>query len=143
MDDKIPSVSNLQAEKSQRDEFKTTIYKVVLKKCIEKIQYTNRNTDQTFVIFEVPKLLIGHPSYDMRSCILYIISKLNAENYLLEFIEPFYLYIDWGTPTTKKKNPIPEGNIKEQTQKILKLFPNASKVEYVYQDQSKSTIKKR
>ena len=66
-------------------------------KCIEKIVYTNRHTEQTFVIFEVPKILIGYPSYDMKSCIIYLMNQLSRHNYMVDFIHPFYLYIDWGS----------------------------------------------
>lgn len=97
----IPSVEYLQKQKSDKENSKLEIYKVVLNKCIEKIVYTNKHTDKTFIIFEVPQVLIGYPLYDMKSCLLYIIKKLFKHGYIIEFIEPFYLYIDWGS-----SNPI-------------------------------------
>ena len=72
----VPSISSLHIEKQQKQSSTNDIYKTVLNKCIEKIIYTNRHTDKTFIIFEVPKLLIGQTTYDMKSCIHYIINNI-------------------------------------------------------------------
>lgn len=140
----IPSIGFLQKEKSIKENSKMDIFNVVLNKCIEKIVYTNRHTDKTFVIFEVPKILIGYPMYDMRSCILFLIQKLSQKGYLIEFIDPFYLYIDWGCKnnTSSSHNILSvcknDKKLEKQTKYILEKFPNTSKIEFVYQDTSNS-----
>lgn len=138
---KIPSISNLHEVQRLKQSNRIEIFNIVLNKCIEKIVYTNRQTDKTFIIFEVPQVLIGYPSYDIKSCILFLKSKLESENYIVEFIDPFYLYIDWGghsSGSSKKRfganitlNP---DRLKEQTKILLKNFPNADKIEYIYED---------
>lgn len=142
--DKIPSIDSLHQEKTSKEKSKLDIFQVVLNKCIEKIIYTNRHTGQTFIIFEVPRILIGYPSYDMKSCILYLINALSKNKYLVEFIEPFYLYIDWGTQVRSKKpeTKVVPNKLQKQTMEILQKFPNASKVEYVYHDSSLTPKKK-
>ena len=134
---KLPSIESLMKEKSIKDNSKQEIFNIVLRKCIDKIIYTNRHTDKTFVIFEVPKILIGYPTYDINSCIRFLIAELSRKNYLVNFIEPFYLYIDWGTPSIDKSHIQSSMNsnldLKEQTKLLLKKFPKA-KVEYVYED---------
>ncbi len=137
----IPSIDSLQKEKNSKENSKVDIFNIVLSKCIEKIVYTNRHTDKTFIIFEVPKILIGYPQYDMRTCILFLISKLSAHKYLIEFIDPFYLYIDWGSvPSSSTKTASPSlpsslpTQLKKQTHALLKKFPDTSQVEFVYQD---------
>jgi hypothetical protein len=151
----IPNIYSLQQERKNRDKLKTDIYSIVLNKCIEKIVYTNRNTDKTFIIFEVPKILIGYPSYDMQHCLLYLMEKLSDKDYLVEFMEPFYLYIDWGRPSNRKNskfsnkfNDIPTidpSRLKNQTKKLLQKFPGTEKIEFVYEDQinSKNKSKKK
>ena len=143
---KIPSIDSLHKEKNVKDEAKHEIFALVLKKCIEKIVYTNRHTDKTFIIFEVPKIMIGFPMYDMRSCILFMMSRLAQHGYIIEFIDPFYLYIDWGsnnlTTSTCSLNIIPTSNpekLKQQTKTLLKKFPDTSKVEFVYEDTLKNS----
>lgn len=136
----LPSISALKEEKTMKEQSKIEIYNVVLNKCIQKIIYTNRHTDQTFIIFEVPKLLIGYPSYDMKSCILFLINKLSSKNYLVDFIDPFYLYIDWGSAIQNRSQKMPivpspmQDKLKSQTRQLLQQFPDTSKVEFVYAD---------
>jgi hypothetical protein len=149
----IPSIHSLHKEKTQKENSKFKIFEIVLSKCIEKIVYTNRHTDKTFVIFEVPKILIGYPMYDMKSCILYLLNKLSESSYLVEFIDPFYLYIDWGCVTqstaTKIKTInklIPTSNpnkLKHQTQKLLDKYPDTNKIEFIYQDLLTNNNKKK
>jgi hypothetical protein len=125
----IPSISSLHVEKQQKQCSTNDIYKTVLNKCIEKIIYTNRHTDKTFIIFEVPKLLIGQTTYDMKSCIHYIINNISTHGYLVQFIEPFYIYIDWGSKALKREKDI---DIKKKD--LLRYFPGIKEVEYVYED---------
>lgn len=142
----VPSVNVLKQIRDVKDSSRRDIFQIVLTKCVEKIVYTNRHTDKTFIIFEVPQVLIGYPTYDMRSCILFLKHELELENYLVDFIEPFYLYIDWGghghgtshRKTAKFVNPtLPTMNperLRKQTKQLLTQFPNADQIEYVYQD---------
>jgi hypothetical protein len=134
----IPSIDSLHKEKSVKDDSKIKMFNVVLNKCIEKITYTNRHTDKTFVIFEVPQVLIGFPIYDMKSCILFLISKLSASGYIIEYIEPFYLYIDWGSQAkSSSKAFIPSSNpnkLRKDAMHLLQKFPDTSKIEFVYED---------
>jgi hypothetical protein len=129
---KIPSIQSLHEEKYIKENSKEQIFGIVLNKCTEKIIYTNRHTDKTFIIFEIPKLLIGYPSYDMKSCILFMINKLSSKGYLVEFIEPFYLYVDWSCGKSNKNNVIHE-KLKLKENSIKKQLPNTD-IEFVLQD---------
>lgn len=142
----IPSIHSLHKEKYIKESNKIDIYNIVLNKCVEKIVYTNSNTDKTYIIFEIPKILIGYPNYDMKSCILFVINKLSQNGYLIDFIEPFYLYIDWGSPTSsfhtsskfnQKLNSFSTNNVEKlrtQTKALLSQYPNTSNIEFVYED---------
>ena len=152
MNDNIPSINSLHKEKFIKETSKIDIYNIVINKCVEKIVYTNRHTDKTYIIFEIPKILIGYPNYDMKSCILFVINKLSQSGYMIEFIEPFYLYIDWGSPVNKidnnlniKINALKTNNsekLRAQTKALLSQFPNTSNVEFVYEDTLPNTSKK-
>lgn len=144
---KIPSISSLQQEKSIKEKGKNDIFNIVLTKIIQKITYTNRHTEQTYIIFEIPKMLIGYPQYDMKSCILFVMNQLSNNGYIVEFVEPFYLYIDWGCTrqkpvdykgslTTKHKD-----KLQTQTKALLSQFPNTSQIEFVYEDKLKDKLK--
>lgn len=142
----IPSISSLHEEKDIKEKSKKDMYNIVLNKCVEKILQTNRQTDKTFVIFEVPSILIGYPFYDMQSCTLFLIEQLKRHKYIVEFIEPCFLYIDWGSPSKESSIKIKSSRLQEQTRKLLEKFPDTNQVQYVIADDNiknkKATTKK-
>lgn len=132
MEQRIPNINNLHNEKNIKEKIKTEAYILVLNKCIEKIIYTNKHTEQTYIFFDVPRFLIDYPFYDMNSCVMFIMNKLVPNNYKVSFIAPFYLYIDWSTQITFN-NKIPD-KLKIQTKELLKKYPDTTKVVYEYTD---------
>ena len=133
----IPSITSLHDEKNKKILNTNDIYKTVLCKCIEKIKYTNRHTDKTFIIFEVPKILIGYANYNMKSCIHFIINNIISHGYIVQFIEPFYIYIDWGSNRNFNKS------FQLNTSELLKKFPNVDQIEYIYEDEYKKNKKNK
>jgi hypothetical protein len=147
----IPSISALHQEKHIKESSKHGIFNIVLNKITQKIIYTNRHTDQTYIIFEIPKILIGYPQYDMKSCLLFIMNKLTNNGYIVEFMQPFYLYIDWGSSLNSNNsnnithitNKMPsishkhKDKLRAQTRALLNQFPNTSQIEFVYEDKDK------
>jgi hypothetical protein len=149
-DIKIPSISSLHNEKSIKETSKIDIFNIVLNKCVEKIIFTNRNTNKTFIIFEIPKILIGYPNYDIKNCILFLINRLSGKGYLIEFIEPFYLYIDWGSKPKTLDNVKLKDNTLFSIQKkhLFNKYPDLSKysdskIEFVIDDNSTSKRNKK
>lgn len=142
----IPSINSLHKERSVKEQARVNVFNIVLNKCIEKILYTNKHTEHTYIYFEVPEILIGVPSYDMKSCIHFLLKQLSDAQYKVLFIDPFYLYIDWGTNTSSNidfQKYIPTSNpekLRKQTKELLKKFPNTSKVVFEYEN---SSLKKR
>ena len=146
---KIPNISNLHAERLVKENAKNEIFTIVLNKCIDQIVETNSRTEHTFIYFEVPNIIIGFPGYDRLACVHFLIQELKKENYKVEFIEPFYLYIDWSKNTKAKtidnlmiQNIIPTSNpdrLREQTKELLKKYPNASKIVFEYEDSRKDS----
>lgn len=147
----IPSISSLHQEKHIKETSKNDIFNIVLNKIVQKIVYTNRHTDQTYVLFEIPQILIGYPQYDMKSCLLFVMNRLSASNYFVEFIDPFYLYIDWGKSISQSSKTITSNistkhkdKLSQHTKNLLHKFPNTSQIEFVYEDelQGKKRLKK-
>lgn len=136
----IPDINNLHIEKQIKDNIKNEMFNIVLKKCIEDINYTNKCTEKTYIIFEVPNIIIGFHNYNPISCIHYLIYKFTKKGYLVQFMEPNKLYIDWGTNTSN--NIQDNGKLKKQTNELLKKYPTATKVEYVYEDEVKKKKRK-
>ena len=136
----IPNISKLQNVKDSKKKAKIDAYNIVLNKCIEKIIYTNIHADQCFIFFDIPQFLNDFPFYDMKDCIIYIITQLQPKNYKVKFIEPFYLYIDWSAEDISHKkvktNVIktlhPE-KLKKQTTELLKKYPGTSQIIFEYE----------
>jgi hypothetical protein len=144
----IPLISTLHQEKHMKESSKHDIFNIVLNKIIQKIIYTNRHTDQTYVIFEIPQILIGYPQYDMKSCLLFVMNKLSNNGYIVEFMQPFYVYIDWGSSINSNKTNVcsskmpssisgkHKDKLRAQTRALLNQFPNTSQIEFVYEDKA-------
>lgn len=142
MSDNIPNINSLHKEKMIKKKSKDSVFNIVLNKCVQKIIHTNKHTDQSFVYFEVPNFLIGVPGYDKIECILYLKKQLSGKGYTVEFIEPFYLYVDWGSikitrarinhsmASVKPQNP---QLLLNQTELLLKKYPNTDKVIFEYE----------
>lgn len=143
MEQRIPNINNLHNEKNVKEKIKTEAYILVLNKCIEKIVYTNKHTDQTYIFFDVPRFLIDYPFYDMNSCVMFIMNKLVPNNYTVSFIAPFYLYIDWSTDTKQNSlNKIPD-KLRLQTKELLKKYPDTTKIVYEYTNSSNNKKQKK
>lgn len=153
MSKKIPNINNLHNEKIIKEQVRNEMFNVVLNKCIDSITYTNKYTDKTYILFKVPDIMEfnGVNRYDKMSCITYLIQQFTVQRYMVEFVEPFYIYIDWGTNIVDKnvdyiQKIIPTSNpskLKKQTDELLKKYPNTSKVTYVYEDAADIKKKKK
>lgn len=118
----IPNAESLQSPKNTNNK----IYNPVLCRCIEKVIRASKTTNKSYTIFEIPNFLLGVPQYTISSCVLYLITELSRKNYIVNFIAPNYLHIDWGKRINLDRN---SKNIK----KILEKNPNM-KIEFCYDD---------
>jgi hypothetical protein len=121
----IPPITTLQREHIKKDNLKKDLYKIILKRCGQRIIEANKKSRHTYCFFEIPTILIGHNDYNVTDCAKYLINELIQEHYVVEFIQPNYLYIDWGKSINSKNK------INKEAEKYLKKYPNA-KVEIVY-----------
>ena len=166
----IPSIKSLKTIKNLKQENKAAIYDIVLGRCSEKIIETNKQTDHTFLYFELPKVIIGYPNYNITDCGEYMAKRLKEKGYRTKLISKEILYIDWGSSvenskqngrvrdhsgqiissnlsesTFKGKDKINESTIKE-TKDLLKKYPDTSQVVFVYTDtdvKKKRKVKKK
>jgi hypothetical protein len=151
----IPSIKSLKTIKDLKQENKAAIYDIVLGKCSEKIIETNKQTDKSFLYFELPTVIIGYPNYNIVDCGEYMAKRLKEKGYKIKIISNKFLYIDWSksgsgstsnalqntsVPTSVQgQGKVPDSTIKE-TKDLLKKYPNTSEVVFVY---TNSAIKKK
>ena len=55
----------------------------------------------THCIFEVPEFLLGFPLYDINECIVYILRKLQENDYQVSYYFPKTIYITWPVEETQ------------------------------------------
>ncbi len=134
----LPNVNTLHQEKNKKEDIRSQMFKSVLKLCIEKITSTNTHTDNTFIIFELPRVLIGYPAYDIQLCCNYIIRKLQSHGYSVQQINSNNLYIDWSKPAKNNSDNIPLSIL----QKLPKKFQK-NNIEIVYEDEIKTSKKNK
>lgn len=118
----VPNISDLHRERGSKERKRNGDFGIILQQCIDNIVYTNKYTDNTFIFFTVPEILISAPFYSLKDCIVYIMKKLQKSGYRVHFIEPNHIYVDWGSDRSLR------GKIKSQTEQILKQFPSASEI---------------
>jgi hypothetical protein len=159
----IPSLKTLKNIKTLKQENKAAIYDIVLGRCSEKIIETNKQTDNTFLFFELPKVIIGYPNYNLRDCGEYIVKKFIEKGYSSKLVKNSdFVYIDWSDSLrepskngncsfSKNVNSCDQNNLKDvslpsstMVGKVLKKYPNvdSSQVVFVYTD-DKGPVKKR
>jgi hypothetical protein len=82
-------------EKNKKSNEKIFItFKEVLKKINTLIKFANQKK-QYDMIYNVPKILLGYPSYDYDELLCYLILKLRNNNFFVKYIAPNQLYISW------------------------------------------------
>ena len=87
-------------KKSNEKVFNT--FKEILKKCNTLIKFANQKKESD-IIFDVPKILLGYPSYDYDECLCYLILKLRNNNFFVKYIFPTQLYISWNDKVQLEK----------------------------------------
>ena len=125
----VPSISDLHSVRGTKERKRNGDFSIILQQCIDSIIYTNKYTDNTFIFFTVPEILISAPFYSAKDCIVFIIKKLTKSGYRVHFIEPNHIYVDWGKDRSLR------GKIKSQTNQILRQFPDANEIIFELQEQ--------
>lgn len=97
------TIKDLQKSRQDKERMKQTIYKTVYAKCLSQIKYNNDILNITWCEYIIPTFVYGLPAYDINHCIYHMIYWLRHEQYIVEFIKPNILMIQWGVPIKKDK----------------------------------------
>ena len=72
------------------------IYQNILTRTHKKIKYTSRQKDNDhFCFYIVPEFLVGVPTYDIATCISYLVEQLTANGFVVKYTHPNLLFISW------------------------------------------------
>ena len=90
----IDKIIDVNKEKKR---IRTNTFKQILQMFYNKIELVSQ-TGITECWFEVPKFLLGHPSYDVSECCIYLEKKLKKKNFTeTKYFKPNILYVNWTT----------------------------------------------
>lgn len=94
--DKI-SLDSLYDRKREVDQLRLDVFNKILKRIHNKIIYTSKHRyNEQFLFYVVPEFMIGVPRYNVTHCIVYIIEKLEKNNFIVKYTHPNMLFISWG-----------------------------------------------
>lgn len=71
-------------------------YQKILSRAHKKIKITSRQKyNDLFCFFVVPEFLMGIPTYDLFTCITYLIEQLGKNGFEVKYTHPNLLFISW------------------------------------------------
>ena len=95
------AINDLYKIQDRKEEDKITIYNKILDKFYYKIKYLAKMGRISFH-YNLPDIIYGLPLYDKNACICYIIYKLRLNGFLVEYIYPNGININWDKENKKK-----------------------------------------
>lgn len=85
------------------------VYEKILSKIYNKLKLFNKKKI-FYMTYEVPYYLFGYPLYDMKTCLLYLITTLRKKDIFVKYKSPNILFIHWGYMIQKNYNKMLQKN---------------------------------
>ena len=114
------NINSLNNIRDQKQINKLAIYKKVLEKCHHRI-ITISKQGGSKCIYIIPEYMYGIPRYDIFGCADYIITKLKKNGFIVAYVNPNFLYIDWSnipSQLTRKRDTSNNTNKKTESVKL-------------------------
>lgn len=90
-------IEELYETKQKTDLNRLELYNKLLRQIHTKIKTASRQRNpDNFCSYLLPQFLIGYPNYNISECVMYIIDKLENDNFLTRYIHPNLLLISWN-----------------------------------------------
>jgi len=98
------NINSLHDEILEREAKKELIYEEVFKKVVDKIKFTNKKSNDCFLLYTCPNYIYGVPRYDLQPCLAYIMKKLTDKYFRVTYHAPNILFISWQHLPPKSSN---------------------------------------
>jgi hypothetical protein len=90
------NMEELYEKKQHVDKQQLDIFNKILGKIHMRIKYISNQPNHPLILwYIVPETIIGIPRYDQSACILYIISQLETNGFIVKYIFPNLLCVCW------------------------------------------------
>ena len=111
------NIYDLYRNINEKKEKKHVSYNEVLYKIHDKVKRTAEK-ERYKLVYEIPEVVFGLPTYDLNLCMAYIMKQLRSNGFLVKYYFPKILYISW--------DPREIRDYKKQKSNIKNNFKNIS-----------------
>lgn len=99
-DDDIPnekiSLDDLYNRKREVEDNRIKVYQRILTRLHNKIKMTARQKhEEQYLFYVVPEFIFGIPTYNVNTCISYLVQKLEENGFVTRYTHPNLLFISW------------------------------------------------
>ena len=98
------NILKLNKKRDQKNINKEYIFRHVLKKIHTKIENTS-DKGTGYLVYIIPKVILGLPTYNQLSCAAYCVQKLKANGFIVVYTYPNMLFISWEHVPSTLQNP--------------------------------------
>lgn len=88
------NIYDLYRDINEKKDRKNISYNEILYKIHNKIKKAAEK-EKYKLVYEIPEVVFGLPSYDLNMCIAYIMKQLRSNGFLVKYYFPKILYISW------------------------------------------------
>jgi len=90
------NMDELYEKKRMKNEMELNIFNRLLNRIHNKIKLTSRQkSDEQYIFYVVPEVMIGLPKYNHSSCVSYLMYKLQDNGFNVQYINPNVLFVSW------------------------------------------------
>ena len=90
------NLDDLYTRTREIKENRIKIYQKILVRVHKKIKVTSRRKHSDhFCFYVVPEFLVGVPTYDIATCISYIVEQLTTNGFIVKYTHPNLLFVSW------------------------------------------------
>lgn len=92
------SADYLYKKRLEREHKINQEYLKIYEKCNRKIYQADTMLHRNHCVFEVPEYSLKVPSYEKKSCVVFLMYKLIKKKFDVKYIKPNLLEIKWNSP---------------------------------------------
>lgn len=88
------SIQHIFLQNDKNTVKKLNTFKGILRRIFFRIKM-NLRLKKNCLLYEVPHFIMGEPIYDIKICLVFLISELRKKQFYVKFKAPNLLYISW------------------------------------------------
>ena len=90
------NINKLRKQQQERNKNKEKCFDVIKNMCLKKIELASKTGKTNSVLFKIPLIMFGYPSYKLESCAKYLIEKIEKRGFKTLLFSQRELIIFWN-----------------------------------------------